>query len=206
MYGHFLEEGHREDLSKCRRGVQVEALLDDGDEDVDRDGNPICVFTAFSDVPDVVVAVDEFQMPCALAAGSDDQLPDSPGGCRSRWNAGPLRIVENDVDRMQRRDPRREMAPASGKSIVQLAIRDVDKTRNVAPASSPPPSGIDGDPRAMASPSTNDQPSGRRSHPSSTSYSSLCTPIVTDPPPSIRAVDTMLIYPLFYQTYRRKLV
>ena len=36
MQGHFLEEGDRENLERCvERGVQVETLLDDGDEDVD---------------------------------------------------------------------------------------------------------------------------------------------------------------------------
>src|SRR3954452_5015665 len=40
-YRYFLEKGDREDLQQCvERGVQVEALLDDGDEDVDRDGDP----------------------------------------------------------------------------------------------------------------------------------------------------------------------
>ncbi len=39
MYGHFLEESDRENLEQSVEwGVQVEAFLDDGDEDVDRDG------------------------------------------------------------------------------------------------------------------------------------------------------------------------
>ena len=37
----FLEEGNGKNLEQSvERGVQVEALLDDGDEDVDRDGDP----------------------------------------------------------------------------------------------------------------------------------------------------------------------
>ncbi len=41
MYWHFLEKSDRENLQQCvERGVQVEAFLDDGDQDVDRDGDP----------------------------------------------------------------------------------------------------------------------------------------------------------------------
>ena len=43
MYGHFLEEGHRAAVmyqrARALRG-KAHTLLDDGDEDVDRDGNP----------------------------------------------------------------------------------------------------------------------------------------------------------------------
>ena len=39
--GHRLEEGNRKNLSqRVARGVQIEALLDDGDEDIDRHGDP----------------------------------------------------------------------------------------------------------------------------------------------------------------------
>ena len=41
IYRDFLEECDREDLEQCvERSVEGEALLDDGDEDVDRDGDP----------------------------------------------------------------------------------------------------------------------------------------------------------------------
>lgn len=41
MNRHFLEQGKRKDLEQSvERGVEVETLLDDGDEDVDRDCNP----------------------------------------------------------------------------------------------------------------------------------------------------------------------
>jgi hypothetical protein len=40
MHRDFLEECDREDLEQCvERSVETEALLDDGDEDVDRDGD-----------------------------------------------------------------------------------------------------------------------------------------------------------------------
>jgi hypothetical protein len=43
IYRDFLEEGDRENLEQCvERGVEGEALLDDCDEDVDRDGDPNC--------------------------------------------------------------------------------------------------------------------------------------------------------------------
>ena len=41
IYRDFLEERDREYLEQCvERGVEGEALLDDCDEDVDRDGDP----------------------------------------------------------------------------------------------------------------------------------------------------------------------
>src|SRR5438045_2364470 len=41
IHRNFLEECDREDLEQCvERSVETEALLDDGDEDVDRDGDP----------------------------------------------------------------------------------------------------------------------------------------------------------------------
>ena len=41
IYGHFLEKRQAQDLQNCvERGVDVEPLLDDGDEDISADGNP----------------------------------------------------------------------------------------------------------------------------------------------------------------------
>ena len=192
---------------ECRveRGVQVEALLDDGDEDVDRDGNPDLrlhrVLRRAVELLDPKMLLDpleeEFHLPAAFVeradgggrkrevVGDEDQRlaglgvleADAPQkfgviltGVEAVQGDG---LVANDAGRAIRRrridamsidvrlGTRDEEGPGlvqhikagkvdvatihdvdgsgfrqehiEGMNVVQLAIRDVDKTRNVAP-------------------------------------------------------------------------
>ena len=80
MHRHFLEQGNREDLEQCvERGVQGEPLLDDGDEDVDRDGDPDLglhgIFGCPEEPLDPQMLLDpfeeQFDLPAALVERAD---------------------------------------------------------------------------------------------------------------------------------------
>src|ERR1035441_2017225 len=79
-YRHFLEEGDRENLEKSVEGCfQGEALLDDGNEDVDRYGNPDLrlhrVVRRAVELFDPKMLLDpfekQFDLPAALVEGAD---------------------------------------------------------------------------------------------------------------------------------------
>ena len=80
MYRHFLEERDRENLEQCvERGIEGEALLDDGDEDVDRDGDPDlglhgifgCPEEAFDTQMPLDPFEEQFDLPAAFVERAD---------------------------------------------------------------------------------------------------------------------------------------
>ena len=80
IYRHFLEEGDRKDLEQCvEGGVEIEPFFDDGDEDVDRDGDPdlgfYSIFRRSVEPFDPQMLLDpleeEFNLPAALIEGAD---------------------------------------------------------------------------------------------------------------------------------------
>src|SRR5712691_6500903 len=77
---HFLEGGYREDLQQSvERGVQVETLLDDGNEDIDRDGDADLrlhrVLRRAVEALDAKMLLDpleeQLDLPAALVEGAD---------------------------------------------------------------------------------------------------------------------------------------
>ena len=75
--------------SACRARRPGRGLLDDGDEDVDRDGNPDCVFTAFSDVV-------ELPRRCCLIG----RVPPASGFLERSDGGGRKREVVGDLTRV----------------------------------------------------------------------------------------------------------
>ena len=80
IYRDFLEERDRENLEQCvERGVEGEALLDDCDEDVDRDGDPDlglhCIFGCPEEPLDPQMLLDpfeeQFDLPAAFVERAD---------------------------------------------------------------------------------------------------------------------------------------
>src|SRR6202035_2904184 len=80
IYRDFLEEGDRENLEQCvERGVEGEALLDDCDEDVDRDGDPDLGFYRVFGCPEELLdpqmlldpLEEQLDLPSALVEGAD---------------------------------------------------------------------------------------------------------------------------------------
>ena len=84
IYRDFLEECDRENLEQCvERGIEGEVLLDDGDEDIDRDGDPALglhgIFGCPEEPRDPQMLFDpfeeQFDLPAAFVEGADGRRP-----------------------------------------------------------------------------------------------------------------------------------
>src|SRR6266853_546274 len=140
----FLEERDREDLEQCvERGFELEALLDDGDEDVDRDGDPELGFHRVFGCPEELLdpqtlldpLEEQLDLPSALVEGADGRgrqtelIGDEEGaGEMQPMEAGEIDVAAiHDVDGARFREQQ-----VKSMDVVQLAVRNVDEARDVA--------------------------------------------------------------------------
>ena len=102
----FLEEGNGKNREQSvERCVQVEALLDDGDEDVDRDGDPDLGFHGVLRGPeeplDAQMLLDpleeQLDLPAALVEGTDRGGRQGEVVGEEDQGLGRLRVVQADA-------------------------------------------------------------------------------------------------------------